>query len=151
MKLIPLPLETQAATGANYELQYSHEDLTETAAATAQTIEAFAVKAKMSVKVIENVVDVPFQDASDAAFNTTTLIVGDGGDDDRLLASQELNVNGTEVLLKKGTGTDHVFTADDTIDLKFGSMTGKSLVNIDTGRGRLLLNIQDRRAVAPAS
>lgn len=149
MKLIPLPLEDQAARGGNYELHYSHEDLTETTANTAQVL-TFPIKAKMSVKVIENVVDVAFKDASDAAFNTTTLIVGDGGDDDRLLASQELNVNGSEVLFKKGTGTDYPFTADDTVDLTFGSMSAKSLSDIDTGRGRLLLNIQDRRAVAPA-
>jgi hypothetical protein len=149
MKLIPLSLVEQAARGGNFELFYSHEDLTETVAETAQTL-TFPIKAKMSVEVIENVVDVAFKDASDAAFNTTPLIIGDGGSTSRFLASQELNVNGTEVLFKKGTGTSFPYTSDDTVDLTFGSMAAKSLVDIDTGRGRVLLNIQDQRVIAPA-
>jgi hypothetical protein len=149
MKLIPLSLEEQAARGGNFELFYSHEDLTEATANTAQVL-TFNIASKMSVQLIENVVDVPFKDASDAAFNTTPLIIGDGGDTARYLASQELNVNGTEVLFKKGTTANLVYTADDTIDLTFGSMAAKSLSDIDTGRGRALFRIQDRRAVAPA-
>jgi len=149
MILVPLTLEGQAARGGNYELFYSHEDLTEATANTAQVL-TFPILDKMSAEVVENVVDEAFEDASDNAFNTTTLIVGDGDNAAELLTSQELNVNGTEVLYKKGTGVSHVYTTTDTIDLTFGSMAAKSLVNIDTGRGRLLLNIQDRRAVVGA-
>jgi hypothetical protein len=150
MKITPLGLQEQAARGGNYEVEYSHEDLTEAAANTAQTL-TVTIAAKMSAQVVEHVIDVPFKDASDAAFNSTTVIVGDGGSTNRLLTSTELNENGTEVLFKKGTGTDYVFTADDTIDITIASMAAKSLSDIDTGRARLLLNIQDRREVPPAS
>lgn len=150
MKIIPLTLEEQSARGGNFEVQYSHEDLTEAVVATAQVL-TIPIAAKMSAKVIENVLDEQFKDASDAAFNTTALIVGDGGDDNRLLASTELNANGAVVPFAKGTGTDYPFTADDTIDLTFASMAAKALANLDQGRGRLLLNIQDRRQVQAAS
>jgi len=148
MKVIPLSNMEQAARGGNFEVHYSHEDLTEATANTAQTL-TVDVLAGMSGEVVENIIDEAFEDASDAAFNTTALIVGDGGGDDRLLTSTELNKNGTEVLYKKGTGVAFPFTADDTIDLKFAAMAAKSLVDIDKGKGRLLLNIQNSKASKP--
>lgn len=149
MKLIPLSLETATETGANWAAYWSHEDLTETTANTAQVL-TFPIAARMSAQVVQSIIDVPLEDESDNAFNTTTLIVGDGDNDDALLTSQELNVNGSEVPLKRGTGTVTVYTESDTIDLTFGSMAAKSLSNLDKGRGHVLLNIQDARVVAPA-
>ena len=146
MKLSPLPLESAVAEQANFELLVTHEDLTETTANTAQTL-TFPIAAKMTVQCVRMILDEPFEDASDNAFNTTTVIVGDGGSTNRFLTSTELNVNGTEILLKLGTGTTLAYDTTDTIDLIFGSMAAKSLSDIDTGRARFLFRIHDERAV----
>lgn len=144
MKLYPLlGDELKAHGGATHKAVITHEDLTETTANTAQTIALADVENKVAVECVYTDLVTPFEDASDAAFNTNTLIVGDGGDTDRLLASQEMNENGTEVDMKVGTGTLHVFTGDDTVDAVIGSMTAKSLSNIDTGEVHIYLKIVD--------
>lgn len=116
MKIYPLVLEEQAAAGgANVRVEVTHADLTEATANTAQTIPLLTVGAKMAVRLVKAVLVTPFKDASDADFNTCPATVGDGSDVDRLLASMELNENGTEVLLKPGpaaTNLTAVATAD---------------------------------------
>lgn len=116
MKRYPLVLEEQAANhGANVRVEVTHADLTEAATNTAQTLALLNVDAKMAVRLVKAVLVTPFQDASDAGFNTCAATVGDGSDVDRLLASMELNVNGTEVLLKPGPASTNlaaVSTAD---------------------------------------
>lgn len=106
MKIYSLVLEEQAAAGgANVRVEVTHADLTEATANTAQTLALLTVDAKMAVRLVKAVLVTPFKDASDAAFNTTPITVGDGSDVDRLLASMEMNVNGSEVLLKPGPVT----------------------------------------------
>ena len=141
-KLKPLGTEERLAHGgATHVVKITHEDLTEATANTAQTIVLMNVESKVAVECVYVDLITPFKDASDSALNTTTLIVGDDGDTDGLLASQELNENGTEVLMKAGTGTLHVFAADDTVDATFGSMSAKSLVNIDVGEVDIYLKV----------
>lgn len=143
-KAKPLGTEERLAHGgATHVAVITHEDLTETTANTAQTIELMDVANKVAVECVYTDLVTPFEDASDAAFNTNTLIVGDGGDTDRLLASQEMNENGTEVDMKVGTGTNYVYTGADTVDAVIGSMTAKSLSNIDTGEVRIYLKVID--------
>lgn len=132
MKHIPLPREQFG--GYTDLIEITHEDLTEATANTAQLIQALSLKAGDVVERVTTKLKTPFKDASDAAYNTTTCIVGDGGDDDRYLVSQELNENGTEILYKAGTGTRLAYTVDDTLDVIFGSMSAKSLSDIDTGK-----------------
>lgn len=134
--------EEVAATGANLLVILTHEDLTESTVNTAQAIDLFTKGNGRTVKLVRSKIVTAFEDASDAALNTTTLIVGDSGDDDRLLASQELNENGTEVEIKEGTGTTHAPTSDTTYQATFGSMSGKKLSDIDTGEVHLFFNLQ---------
>lgn len=141
MNRMALLQEEIAVHNANVRVVITHEDLTETTANTAQVIALMTKGAGKSVELVKSQVITPFEDASDAAFNTTTLTVGDTGDADRLLASQEVNVNGTEVLVKKGTGTVYEPSSDTAINLTVGSMSGKSLSNIDTGEVHLYFNI----------
>lgn len=141
MNSMALLQEEIAVHNANVRRVITHEDLTETTANTAQVIELMTKGAGKSVELVKSQVITPFQDASDAAFNTTPLTVGDAGDADRLLTSQEVNVNGTEVLVKKGTGTVYEPSSDTAINLTVGSMSGKSLSNIDTGEVHLYFNI----------
>lgn len=143
-KVKPLGTEERLAHGgATHVAVITHEDLTETTANTAQTIALMNVANKVAVECVYTDLITPFKDASDAAFNTTTLIVGDDGSTNRLLASQEMNKNGTEVDMKVGTGTCYVFTADNTVDAIVGSMAAKSLSNIDTGEVHIYLKVID--------
>jgi hypothetical protein len=102
MKLIPLNIETVAARKATHVCILTKDDLTQAADDTAQVIPIISVPANSIVRVEKVVLVTPFKDASDVAFNTTPLTIGDTGDADRLLTSTELNVNGTEVILKQG-------------------------------------------------
>lgn len=115
-----------------------------TATNQTRTIEAFSVSTKTAVHLVKSVLVTPFKDASDAAFNTTLIEVGDGSDTDRLLTSTQLNENGTEVLLKLGTGA-YVYTATDTVDLLLTPMATKIGDDLDTGKLRLYFKIHDHR------
>lgn len=146
----PLPHGSDGALGANFEVIITHEDLTETATNTTQKL-TLPIEDKMSFEVVRTILDEKFEDTTDAAFNTTALIVGDDGNTARFLASQELNVNGTEVTMKNGTGTALVYTTTDTIDFIFASMAAKSLSALNRGRVRLQCRVIDGRKPIAAS
>jgi hypothetical protein len=149
MKVAYLPYETRIAERADLEVLITHEDLTETTANTTQKL-TFPIAAKMSVECARVIIDENFEDTTDNAFNTTTVIVGDDGSTARFLASTELNANGTYVPLKNGTGTSLVYTTTDTIDFIFASMAAKNLNALNRGRARFLFKINDERKVLAA-
>ena len=150
MKQFPIPVSEQANQGATLQVEIDHSDLTETTANTAQTL-TLSVSAGQTVEFRGYKMATAFKDASDAAFNSTALIIGDGSDTDRFLASTQLNENGTEVLYSVGTGTEYVYTADDTVDITFAAMSGKALNDIDTGSMILLFAIRDLAALDEAN
>ena len=148
MKVEPLFEQQAAGLGFTHRIRVTHEDLTETTVNTAQTIALLNVKAGTFVDRAAMVLVTPFEDASDANFNSNTILVGDGSVTDRYLRSNtddtglQVNVNGTEVLYHVNpvaastAGLDtapFMYTADDTIDLVFGSMAAKALSNLDVG------------------
>ena len=142
MKVYELPAETKAATGYTHKVIITHTDLTMATANTVQTIELLSVAAGDVVNTAAVKVVTAFSDASDTAYNTTTLIVGDDGTTNRFVTSQELNVNGTEVLYKAATNTaPHAYTAANTVDAVFGSMAAKSLSDIDAGEVHVFLGV----------
>lgn len=143
VRVAPLSSEESGLQGgANLVIEITHEALTEAAANTSQTIALFDVGAKINlVELLRCEVVVPFEDVSDAAFNTTPIIVGDDGDTARFLTSTEINVNGTEVIEKGGVAVKYNYTAANTVDIIFGSMAAKSLVDIDKGKFRLFFRI----------
>lgn len=142
MNIVKLPQQTAAATGYNWSITLTHEDLTETTANTAQTFEVLTVKVGSLLKDAAIYLVTPFEDASDAAFNSNTVTVGDGSDVDRFIAATQVNENGTEVDAKGSANTaPYAYTAADTIDIVVNSMSGKSLSNIDTGELKVLLNL----------
>lgn len=128
----------------------THEDITESAANTAQTIAIMTVLAGQALLGAALKLVTPFKDASDNAFNSTTIKVGDGIDDDRAINSQQANENGTEVLygVNDPAKLPYVYLADDTIDIIFGSMAAKALSDIDVGEVHILLAIADVTKVA---
>lgn len=144
MKIAPLSINERAKHLATHCAVISAADLTEVSVNTAQDIALLTTPASgCSVEVVKTVLVTPFKDASDAAFNTNALIIGDAGDTDRLLASQELNENGAEVLKKRGTGTAQVYTAATVINANIASMAAKALSDVDTGEVHIYLIIDE--------
>ena len=125
-----------ALGGATHALRITADDLTETTANTAQALTVDVADGEVFELLATNLVT-PFEDASDAAFNSTVLTVGDGSDTDRFLTSQQLNANGTVIDYATGAAAQgpsgHVYNTADTVDFTFGSMSAKALADIDTG------------------
>ena len=130
-----------AQTGAQLRVFVSHEDLTEATANTAQTLPLFNVKKGTLVELVAMLLCEAFADQDDTAFNTAKVKIGDGVDDDRFLASTEINSNGAKIEGSAGTQSAFVYTADDTVDLVVASMAEKSLSNIDKGKLMLLFKV----------
>ena len=143
MKNIPIPIEERSKhAGATHMMEIKCTDLTQTTANTAQLFTLADVVNGDAVSVLETELVEAFEDVSDAAFNDCAITIGDGGNAARLLASQQLNKNGTEVFRQAGTGAFYQFTTGDTVDVTFGSMSGKSLVNLDKGKVRIYYKLE---------
>jgi hypothetical protein len=130
----------------SHHITITHAMLTEAVANTAQVIELVAVGDQVSVRDAAIKVVTEFADADDAAFNSTTVTVGDGGDADRFVESAQVNANGTAVAKKAGTAAamaGYTYTTTDTIDITFNSMAAKALVDLDSGEILILLDIED--------
>lgn len=107
-------------------------DITQATANTAQTLDLFPILAGQIVVRVWFKLRVPFKNSADAAFNTTTMSLGDTSGVAALLAAQETNENGTEILCAVSS-TAKAYPAADTARVTFNSMAAKSLVNLDTG------------------
>ena len=144
-KVYNLSLEEQAGSGYTKRVVITSDDLTETTANTAQTIELFSVPVGTVVRSAAYRLITKFEDASDNALNTTTMIVGDGGSTSRFIVSKELNVNGTEIVeWATANATDSLpfsYITADTVDAVFGSMAAKSLSDVDTGEVHIYLGV----------
>jgi hypothetical protein len=147
MKWVPLSMyEVLAHGGFTHMAIITADDLTEATANTTQavkvkgTIPAGGVIAKMKAILAK-----PFKDKSDAAYNTTTVVVGDAGSANRYLTSGELNENGAEITIPEFTNTAYQAAADTDILATFGSQAGKNLKNIDQGELHLFLQLLDCR------
>lgn len=152
MNITPASKQLQAALGCTHEVRITHADLTETTADADQTL-TISVIAGDLFQVIAMALVTPFSDASDAAFNSTQITVGDGNDADEFLVQTQINENGTEIDYRWGTGDAYAYTAADTVDILIESMTGKSLSNLDAGELVLfvkLVNLADLAAPATA-
>jgi hypothetical protein len=135
-------LET-AAHGFTHVVVLRHEDLTNTSASgtPTQTLELLNLAEGDLVQECAVRLKEKFQDTADAAQNSTTIEVGDGGDVDRFLASQELNVNGTEIVAKAGTGTQRAYTSADTLDVVVTGTASKALSDLNAGEAHIYLRI----------
>jgi len=152
MKTILLSTEEQLATGATHLVICTHADLTETATATAQTLEPFATAVGNVLELKGMKLVTPFKDSGDNANNTCGLTVGDGGSGNRYLASTEINANGTYVSYAPGTGTRYAYTAAGAFDVTFGApTTGKTLKAFDTGELHLFVRVTDLAAASVAT
>lgn len=127
---------------------FTHEDLTETTANTAQSF-TVDLPAKTYIANLSLELVTPFEDVSDNAYNATTLTVGDLNSGTQFLSSTELNKNGTEVYRKEMSGSaKHYPDATEDLVFAFGSMAAKSLSNIDKGEVRIHLEMYNPGDIA---
>lgn len=144
-RLTPLLIEEQQANngGFTHVAVIDADDLTMATANTVQDITLGTVpKGWVINKVMARLVT-PFQDVSDAAYNSTTLIVGDAGSSNRYITSSQLNLNGTEITYPVYNNTAYQVTADTAIVAEFGSMSAKSLSNLDKGEVHIFFQLID--------
>jgi len=148
MNVFPLTTEERAQGGFTHRIELTHADLTQTAANTAQVISLITLAIGMMVLRVATRMTIAFQDVSDNAFNSTAITIGDTGTANLFLASQELNVNGTEVYNKAGTMTAKAYDSTDALNITFNSMSAKSLSNIDVGAITVFAEIVDLKQLA---
>lgn len=146
MKIYVPGLPEKIALGCDLVVELTHEDLTETTVNTAQTFTIKNAPAGTRVGRCAWYLAESFEDQSDAAFNTTTMTVGDSGDADRFLTSTESNENGTEVDHKVfGVAADYIYTAATDIIITVNAMAAKALNDID--KGRVLIGLELKETV----
>jgi len=132
--------------GSTHLVVLTAADITETTVNTAQVIPVFAIDDKMGVELVYMKLVTPFEDASDATSIITAIEVGDGADPNHLLASTELNVNGTEIDAAFGIDIRQMYTTADNVDVTvLAPTTGDFLYLIDTGEVHLYFTLYDAR------
>src|SRR5882724_11863589 len=141
MKFAPLTIEEQASTGGfTHRLDFNYRDIPAGIANNTSKVWAAGylpalVASDIMIKT-ELHLTTAFSDASDAAFNSSTLSLGDATTATRFINASEANVNGTEVLnVIPGANQNVIYTAAGQLQLTLNSMTGKSISDLDAGQG----------------
>lgn len=143
MKVSPLATNEIADNGSfTHIATITADDLTTAATNTAQTITLVSLMAGDIIGKILWRAKTFFQASADAAFNTTTMSIGDTASGVAThKAAIELNVNGTEV--REGFSNTAVgpYTAADSLTATFNAMAAKALLSIDTGEVEILFQL----------
>ncbi len=143
MRVQPLATNEIADNGGYTHIcGISADDLTQATAAASQTIKLCDLKAGDSILKVAWRVKTFFKDESDAAFNSTTMSVGNTASGVAAhIAAIQLNENGTEV--RQGFTNTAVgpYTAADSVTATFASMAAKSLSAIDVGEVEILFQL----------
>jgi hypothetical protein len=149
MILRPLTTNERAETpGFTHVGVVGANDLNQATAAAAQAFTLCGI-AKKDV-VLRAYIDpvVPFQNTADAAFNTCTASLGDGGSAARHVAAVETNANGTPV---PGMGnTPFLYLTVENLILTINSMAAKSLKDINRGELHVFVSLFRSRYVSEA-
>jgi hypothetical protein len=132
----------ESPRGYNYRFVIDHTDLTTSDDNTAQDITLITLPAYSVVKSAATYLKTPFQLVGTTAYNNNVLIVGDSGNDDRYIASQQVNVNGTEILAQaQASTTPFANVAATAVVAKFASMAAYSLADLDAGEVHIYLEV----------
>jgi hypothetical protein len=132
----------ESPRGYNYRFVITPSDLTETTDNTAQDITLVTLPAYSVVKSAATYLKTPFKQSDDGSYNSNTVIVGDAADDNRYIASQQINENGSEVLAQaQASTTPFANTAATAVVAKFASMASYSLADLDTGEIHIFLEV----------
>jgi hypothetical protein len=134
----------ESPRGFNYRFVIDHTDLTTSADNTAQDITLITLPAYSVVKSAATYLKTPFQKTGTAAYDNNVLIVGDAGNDDRFIASQQINVNGTEVLAQaQASTTPYAYVAATAVVANFASMAAYDLLELDAGEVHIYLEVAE--------
>ncbi len=131
----------ESPRGYNYRFVITHEDLTQSTDNTAQDITLITLPVNSVIKSAATYLKTPFKQSDDGSYNSNVLIVGDAGDTDRCIASQQLNENGTEIVAKAHNALPFAFTAATEIKANFAAMASYSLADLDTGEVHIFLEV----------
>lgn len=144
-----LTIEERAATQFTHRLDFSVANIPAAIAVnTAYVFDTPAegmpiLKAGMIVKRSQMYLSVPLKDASDAAFNSTTISVGDASSATKFFSAIQANENGTEVLTSFPGTENTIYTADSQMSFTVNSMAAKSISDLDIGAIYVLFNIDN--------
>jgi len=147
MKFSSRTVEEIAADGFTHRLEFSVSDITAGLANNAtmfvNTSPLPVLKAGMVVKRTAVYLNPAFSDASDAAFNSTTLSIGDAGSATRFINAVQININGTEVITSFPGTENTIYTANSQMSITLTPLTGKSCSDLDLGAFYALFAIEN--------
>lgn len=144
MLIQPLFNEERSTLGATHRVLVTTKDLTTSADNTAQVFDLFAVKARQHVRLVKLIVHTPFRDPADAAYNSTTISVGDSAQATVFANAIQANANGSFVpVTHGGAGNVKNYTGAATVRLTVNSMTAKNLAALKEGVVEALLEVVD--------
>jgi hypothetical protein len=83
----------------------------------------------------------PFANSADAAFNSTTIDIGDDVSPTTYATAIQLNLNGTNVPNTHIADKNNVYTAAHQLQIRLNSMAAKSLSNLNQGQLWIDFNI----------
>lgn len=140
----PRPLtvnESSLNAGMTHIASVNANDLTNTTNAAATTLTLCTLKAGDIMIKIAWRAKTFFKNSADAAFNTTTMSVGNIATGVAAhIAAIELNENGTEV--RQGfVNTAVMYAAADSLTVTFNSMAAKNLNSLNVGEVEILFEI----------
>lgn len=148
MKVYELPAETKAATGFTHKAVITHTSLTEAADNTAQTLTLLTVPADSIITNAATHLVTPFQLSGTTAYNSNTVVVGISGTTNQLIASQQVNANGTPVTTRIFNSTAPVaYTAATPIIATVASMASYDLAELNAGELHVFLSVVDLNAI----
>src|SRR5262245_44745563 len=133
MLVRPLTTNERAETpGFTHVARITADDLTQATAAAAQTIDLATLAKNDIILRVAGYIKTPFQNTLDAAFNSSTVSIGDTSGVAALAAAGEANANGTFVnILGTVLTGGKIYTAADTLRVEVKLMASKSLSNIN--------------------
>ncbi len=144
MKTLVLSFEEQVATGASHLVVITSADLTQTTAATAQTLVPMALPAGCVASLAGARLVTPFADSADAANNSCTITVGDAASANRYLAATQVNANGSFVTVAAGVLTALGYPAAGELRVAFSAPpAGKTLAALNKGELHLFVRVVD--------
>lgn len=147
----PLSTLERAATGMTHIGAITANDLIQTTVNTAQSFNLAAIPLHAVVTMQEAKLITPFKDPADAAFNSTTVDIGDTGSATRWQTAQQVNENGTEITAPVFSNTGvGPYLASQFLTVNFNSMAAKALNNLKVGEIQFLYRILDLKALHDA-
>jgi hypothetical protein len=142
-----MTIEERAAQGFTHRIDFSTADIPAGIAVnTSQVFSTAPLPALAASDIIKRIylhVSTPFAVSTDAAFNSTTLSLGDAGSATRFASAVQINANGTPTINTfPGASENFIYTAAGQLQITLNSMAAKSLSNLNVGKLYILLNVE---------